>query len=292
LPRRNSVQDQTTTSNSGIPAESFTNRAWLRLSGQTLTRDVGNARTFAAAGPRNNRGFPRGSPVIESLSAPHEDAGAQAGGPIRVLIADDHEVVVEGVRCVLAREQGIAVIGTARNGREAVELAQETSPDVVLMDHLMPELNGIEAAAMIRQRLPATSIVMLSTVADPHHVVRALRAGVSAYVPKNGNVRDVLHAIREVVAGRRYLHPDIADAVLNILMRGETADAVSTLSSRERQVLQLIAEGHTNGEIATRLSLSPRSVETYRGRMMGKLEVYDMAGLVRFAIRHGLSALD
>jgi DNA-binding NarL/FixJ family response regulator len=200
--------------------------------------------------------------------------------------------VVEGMRCVLAREDGILVVGSARNGREAVEQAQEHASDVVLMDHLMPELNGIEAASLIRQRLPAVAIVMVSTIADPHHVVRALRAGIAAYVPKQGNVRDVVQAIREVAAGRRYLHPDIADAVLNLLMRGETTDAVSTLSSRERQVLQLIVEGHTSTEIATRLSLSPRSVETYRGRMMGKLEVRDLAGLVRFAIRHGISALD
>jgi DNA-binding NarL/FixJ family response regulator len=236
--------------------------------------------------------FSRLFSVIESQSAPHEDAGLQAGGPIRVLIADDHEVVAEGVRCMLAREDGIVVVGSARNGREAVDQALEESPDVVLMDHLMPELNGIEAASMIRQRTPSTAIVMLSTIADPHHVVRALRAGVSAYVPKHGNLRDVVQAIRDVVAGRRYLHPEIADAVLNILMRGEASDAVSTLSPRERQVLQLIAEGHTNPEIAARLSLSPRSVETYRGRMMGKLEVHDIAGLVRFAIRHGISPLD
>jgi DNA-binding NarL/FixJ family response regulator len=200
--------------------------------------------------------------------------------------------VVEGMRCVLAREDGILVVGSARNGREAVEQAQEHASDVVLMDHLMPELNGIEAASLIRQRVPAIAIVMVSTIADPHHVVRALRAGIAAYVPKQGNVRDVVQAIREVAAGRRYLHPDIADAVLNLLMRGETTDAVSTLSSRERQVLQLIVEGHTSSEIAARLSLSPRSVETYRGRMMGKLEVRDLAGLVRFAIRHGISALD
>jgi len=200
--------------------------------------------------------------------------------------------VVEGMRCVLAREDGILVVGSARNGREAVEQAQEHASDVVLMDHLMPELNGIEAASLIRQRLPSVAIVMVSTIADPHHVVRALRAGIAAYVPKQGNVRDVVQAIRDVAAGRRYLHPDIADAVLNLLMRGETTDAVSTLSSRERQVLQLIVEGHTSTEIATRLSLSPRSVETYRGRMMGKLEVRDVAGLVRFAIRHGISALD
>ena len=213
--------------------------------------------------------------------------------PIRLLIADDHEVVVEGLRCVLARNEGIEVIACASTGRQAVEHAQLHTPDVVLMDYLMPELNGIEATLLIRQRLPATAVVMLSTSADPYHVVRALRAGASGYVAKGGNSTGLLHAIHEAVAGRRYVQPEIADRVLNILIKGgDEEDALAVLSSRERQVLQLIAEGHTNGQIADALSLSPRSVETYRSRMMDKLELRDVAALVRFAIRHGISPLD
>jgi DNA-binding NarL/FixJ family response regulator len=210
-----------------------------------------------------------------------------------VLIADDHEVVSAGLRCVLEREPGIEVVGCVATGREAVDRVQLDAPDIVLMDYLMPELNGIEATLLIRQRDTAPCVVMLSTMADPSHVVRALRAGASGYVPKTGSVRDVLRAIHEVTAGRRYLHPDIADDVIGILMRGAGAeDASSMLSSRERQVLQLIAEGGTNAHIAGLLSLSPRSVETYRSRMMNKLGVRDLAGLVRFAIRHGISPLD
>ena len=213
--------------------------------------------------------------------------------PIRLLIADDHEVVVEGLRCVLARQDGIEVVACASTGRQAVEQAQIHMPDVVLMDYLMPELNGIEATLLIRQRLPSTVVVMISTSADPYQVVRALRAGASGYVAKSGNTAGLLHAISEAVAGRRYVHPEIADRVLNILIKGDDEEnALTVLSSRERQVLQLIAEGRTNLEIAGELSLSPRSVETYRSRMMDKLQLRDVAALVRFAIRHGVSPLD
>ena len=210
-----------------------------------------------------------------------------------MLIADDHELVAEAMRCVLEREADIEVVGWAATGREALQLVQSERPDVVLMDHRMPELNGIEATSLISGRFPATSVVMVSTVSDPYHVVRALRAGAAGYVPKTAGVRHMVRAVREVIARRSYVHPALADDVLRLLARsGGAEDAPSLLSSRERQVLQLVAEGCRTAEIAERLSVSPRSVETYRTRMMAKLGVHDIAGLVRFAIRHGVISVD
>ena len=212
---------------------------------------------------------------------------------IRVLIADDHNVVAEGLRLLLAADKDIEVVGTARDGREAVRQAVELAPHVVLMDSTMPVLNGIEATRIIRQRCPETRVVILSVHADPMHVVRALRAGASGYVPKSSAGRDVIEAIRAVQAGRRYLHATIADEVVEQLVEPTAGeDPIALLSSRERQVLQLVAEGKSVADIASALSLSPRTVETYRARMMDKIGIRDVPGIVKFAIVHGLTSLD
>jgi DNA-binding NarL/FixJ family response regulator len=212
---------------------------------------------------------------------------------IRVLIADDHAVVAEGLRNLLEDEPDIDVIGYVTRGREAVATALEARPDVVLMDYRMGELNGIEAAHLIRERVPSTRILILSMESDTHLIVWALRSGASGYVPKKSAAREVVHAIREVHAGRRYLPDDARDEVLaGLVDERKAANPLSLLSSRERQVLQLVTEGLTSADIAGRLSLSPKTVETYRARMMEKLDVRDLAGLVRFAIRHGIAPLD
>jgi len=211
---------------------------------------------------------------------------------IRVLIVDDHEVVAEGLSHMLEASEGIEVLGIARSGREAVRRAVELDPDVVLMDSSMEDLNGVEATRLIRERGLRARIVMLSVHAEPLHVVRALRAGASGYVPKSSAGSDVVEAIRAVSSGKRYVHPSIASDVLSQLLESEANDdPLGKLSSRERQVLQLIAEGKGVADIAERLSLSARTVETYRARLMDKLDIHDVPTLVKLAIRHGLTSL-
>ena len=211
---------------------------------------------------------------------------------IRVLIADDHEVVADGLAHLLRALDSIEVIGIARSGREAVRRAIELDPDVIVMDSEMQDMNGIEATRELRERSHPARVIILSVHAEIIHIVRALRAGAAGYVPKRSAGRDVLEAIKTVHAGRRYLHPTVAQEVVERMVEdGEVDDPLAVLSARERQTLQLIAEGRSVAEIAAALSLSPRTVETYRARMMEKLQIRDVAGLIKFAIRHGLTSL-
>ena len=212
---------------------------------------------------------------------------------IRVLIADDHKVVAEGLCHLLEAHRDIEVVDTVQSGREAVHRAVELQPDVVLMDISMPDLNGIEATRIIRKRCPGAQVVVLSVHSEPMHIVRALRAGASGYVPKSSAGIDVVEAIRVVSGGKRYLHATIAEDVLGLLVEpAAIEDPLARLSSREHQVLQLIAEGRSVAEMANAFSLSPRTVETYRARMMGKLGIRDVAGLVKFAILNGVTSLE
>jgi two-component system, NarL family, response regulator NreC len=212
---------------------------------------------------------------------------------IRVLIADDHKVVADGLGLLLAAQSDIEVVGTARSGREAVRTALELRPGVILMDSNMPELNGIEATRLIRERFEEVRVLMLSVHTDAMHVVRALRAGASGYVPKSSAGSDVVDAVRAVHAGRRYLHPSIAEAVIAQLVEPEALDdPLARLSPREREVLQFLAEGKGVADIGAALSLSPRTVETYRARLMDKLDIHDVPGLVKFAILHGVTSLE
>lgn len=212
---------------------------------------------------------------------------------IRVLIADDHDVVAEGLRHVIEAQPDMEVVGSARDGREAVRLAIEARPDIVLMDHAMPDLNGTEATYMIHERLPETGVIMVSMYSDPVHACRALEAGALGYVVKKSAAREVVEAIRAVRAGRRYLSEPLSDAVIDHYVgRPSAPGSVTPLSSRERQVLQLLAEGKSMVDIAATLSLSQKTVETYRARMMEKLDIHDLAGLVRYAIKQGIAAVD
>ena len=206
---------------------------------------------------------------------------------LKVLLVDDHAVMREGLAALLSGA-GIDVIGTASNGREAVRLARELTPDVVVMDISMPDLNGIEAARQIRVRAPSVRIVMLSMHANREHVHQALAAGAEGYVLKEAAANEVVTAVRAVTAGRRYLSPAIESAMLDAGGTG-TRGPLESLSTRERQVLQLVVEGESSAEIARTVHLSPKTVETYRSRLMKKLGVANVTALVKFAVQHGLT---
>jgi two-component system response regulator NreC len=206
---------------------------------------------------------------------------------IRILLADDHALVRHGFRMILATQPDMEIAGEAGNGREAVELAQKLKPDVVVMDVTMPELNGIEATRRLIELSPRTRVLALSMHKDNVYVREILRAGARGYLLKDSADADLLAAVRAVAKGEGYLSPGVSDAVLSDYRRHVT-DPLDLLTTREREVLQLIAEGKTNKEIATSLRLSVYTVEAHRGRVMEKLNLHSTGELVRFAVRSGL----
>jgi two-component system response regulator NreC len=206
---------------------------------------------------------------------------------IRILLADDHALVRHGFRMILAAQPDMEIAGEAGNGREAVELAQKLKPDVVVMDVAMPELNGIEATRRLIELSPRTRVLALSMHKDAVYVREILRAGARGYLLKDSADADLLAAVRAVAKGEGYLSPGVSDAVLSDYRRHVT-DPLDLLTGREREVLQLIAEGKTNKEIATSLTLSVYTVEAHRGRLMEKLNLHSTGELVRFAVRSGL----
>jgi DNA-binding NarL/FixJ family response regulator len=210
---------------------------------------------------------------------------------IRVLIADDHTLVAEGLRYVIEANAGFEVVACARDGQEALRLAIEKSPDIVLMDNAMPVLNGIEATRLIRERCPQTRVIMLSMYCDEAHVLRALQAGAMGYLLKKSVAKELVEAIRRIHAGQHYLTRELGENVIDQVIR-TPSDPLARLSTRERQVLQMVAEGHTSSEIADKLSLSPKTVETYRSRMMDKLGLHDLAALIKFAIQQGVTSIE
>lgn len=211
---------------------------------------------------------------------------------IRVLIADDHGVVAEGLRKLMEAQSDIEVIALVTDGRQAVRSAIEHRPDVVLMDIAMPSLNGNEATRIIRERCPQTQVIVLSAYSDSVHVYRALQAGAAGYIAKKSLAKEVVDAIRAVHAGRHHLSGQLTEGLIyHVVHKTAAEDPLMLISSRERQVLQLLAEGHSVVEIAEKLSLSPKTVETYRARMMQKLGIDDFASLIRFAIQQGVSPL-
>lgn len=210
---------------------------------------------------------------------------------ITVLIADDHAVMRDGLSFVLQSDPEVRVTGTAPDGRTAVREALRLRPDVAVLDISMPEMNGVEAARQIRERLPATKIIILSMHASPEHVFRSLEAGAHGYLLKESAGSELLAAVRAVHSGRRYLCPKIAGIVAEQMARRPGESPLKLLSRREREILQLVAEGYSSSEIATRLGLSPKTVDTYRSRLMEKLKIADLAGLIKFAIQHGITTL-
>ena len=212
---------------------------------------------------------------------------------ITVLIVDDHAVVLEGLRSLVEAQDDMRVVGCVADGREAVNKARELKPDVVLMDIAMPNLNGIEATHLIRTRLETTQVVILSMHSNQEYVLRALQAGARGYVLKKSASKEVVDAIRTTHQGGRYLSQKLVEGVLDDLLHdGSITDPLDVLSSRERQVLQLLVEGKSNAVIARSLSLSPKTVETYRARVMQKLNIDDIPSLVKFAIQHGVTSLE
>jgi DNA-binding NarL/FixJ family response regulator len=208
---------------------------------------------------------------------------------IRVLLADDHALMREGLRALLGARPDIEVVGEVSTGREAEKQVMQLNPDVVLMDVAMPDLNGIDAAHAIHLKFPAIRIVMLSMHATAEYVYRAFEAGASGYLLKEVAIDEVITAVRTVHGGGRYLSPALAESVPDPTASGHTKSPVDSLSARERQVLQLVAEGKTSIEIARMIHLSPSSVQTYRSRLMVKLGVSDVPSLVKFALEHGLT---
>jgi DNA-binding NarL/FixJ family response regulator len=206
---------------------------------------------------------------------------------IRILLADDHVMVRQGFKLILAAQPDMEIVGEADNGREAVELAGKLHPDVVVMDVAMPDLNGIEATRRLTASSPRTRVLALSMHKDSVYVREILRAGARGYLLKDAFDRDLLSAVRAVAGGEGYLSPTVSDAVLTDYRRHVT-DPLDRLSSREREILQLIAEGRTNKEIAVTLKLSVYTVDAHRGRIMEKLNLHSVGELVRFAVRHGL----
>jgi len=206
---------------------------------------------------------------------------------IRILLADDHAVVRQGFKMILSAQPDMEIVGEAGNGREAVTLAEQFKPDVVVMDVAMPELNGIEATRRLASSAPHTRVVALSMHKDSVYVREILRAGARGYLLKDSVAADLVHAVRAVASGEGYLSPAVSNAVLDDYRRHVT-NPIDLLTSREREVLQMLAEGKTNKEIAGVLNLSVYTVDAHRGRIMEKLNLHSINELVRFAVRNGL----
>jgi len=206
--------------------------------------------------------------------------------PLRILLADDHQIVRQGFRAILERH-GFQVACEASDGREAVRCAQAQPVDVAILDLSMPQLNGLDAAREILASHSRTAIILLTMHVEEHQIVAALRAGIRGYVIKTQASEELMTAIREVVAGGTYLSPSVCGVVVDAYLSGRNP-TFDPLTSREREVLQLVAEGHTTKQIAGLLNLSVKTAESYRSRIMEKLEIHETAGLVRYAIRRGL----
>ena len=213
--------------------------------------------------------------------------------PIRIYIADDHTIVRDGLAVMLQIHNDIKVIGACNDGRQAVKEVTSLQPDIVIMDVAMPNLNGIEATLLLRDSVPNVKTIMLSMYATREHIYRALQAGAKGYLLKNSAGSELVNAIRVVQTGQRYLSQKIIDAMADdYWQKNHSAGPLEGLSAREREVLQLVAEGHSSVKVAAILSLSPKSIETYRSRLMQKIGVNDLPGLVKFCIHHGLISLD
>lgn len=237
---------------------------------------------------------------IPAMASSEEYAPPQAQSDIRVLLADDHDILRDGLRALLELAGDIRVAGEARTGREAVAEAERLRPDIVLMDISMPELDGVEACRRIRQQAPEVRVLFLTMHEADDYLFRALRAGAAGYVIKRSASGDLLAAVRAVARGESFLSPSMAHAlVAEYTSRpappaqpgrntGAGPDAYDTLTGREREILQLVAEGYTNQEIADRLKLSIKTVQSHRAAVMEKLDLRDVTHLVRYAVRRGL----
>ena len=211
----------------------------------------------------------------------------------RVLLADDHSLVRAGIRYLLQSLPDIEVVAEAGDGREALQLIEKHSPDIVLMDIAMPNLSGLEAAIYVTENFPHVRLIILSMHATEEYVLRALRSGASGYILKDADITELELAIKAVARGETYISPSVSKHVTDYVRRvGGGTSPLDRLTMRQREVLQLIAEGHTTQEIAQILEISSKTVETHRAQLMARLDIHDIAGLVRYAIRVGLVALE
>lgn len=219
--------------------------------------------------------------------------------PIRVLIADDHTIVRQGIRVLLQAEPDLDVVGEAEDGRQAVQLARDLQPDVVVMDLSMPGMDGMEATRVIKHTVPQVQILALTMHESDEYFFRVLQAGALGYVLKRAAAGDLLHAVRAVARGEVFLYPSVAKKlVMDYVRRAETPeeneakDIYAALTAREREILTLLAEGLSNREIADRLTLSLSTVQTHYAHIMEKLKLQNRAELIKYAIRHGLIDVD
>ncbi|MBG9390620.1 response regulator [Caenimonas aquaedulcis] len=217
-------------------------------------------------------------------------SGASA---VSIVIVDDHAIMREGLARILEQHADFQVVGSCGDGRESLALIAALQPRVAVLDISMPHLNGIEVARQVKERSPQTAVVILSMHASAEHVFQALEAGARGYLQKESAAREIVEALRAVAAGRRYLSPRIAQVVAeHDGERGAPLPSLQALSRREREILQLVAEGHSSAEIGAMLFLSPKTIDSYRSRLMAKLKLADVPSLVRFAIRQGVISLD
>jgi two-component system nitrate/nitrite response regulator NarL len=216
-----------------------------------------------------------------------------AKSKIKVLVVDDHPVVRKGLQSCLSRHDHIKVVGEASDGDEAMRKARELSPDLILMDITMPKMNGLAVTELLRKESPRTKVLVLSVHSNKEYIFRVIQAGAHGYVSKEAPPDELLRAIESVFEGEPFFSEDIARAALNqFVATGGKKEPFAQLTSRERQVLVLIAEGQSNKEIASKLGIGVRTIETHRERIMRRLDIHSVAGLTKFAIANGMVSLD
>ena len=214
---------------------------------------------------------------------------------VTVLLADDHPIVRQGMRNLLDAEASILVVGEAEDGLQTVQMAEQLKPDVVIVDMMMPRLNGLEAIRQITTRVPNTRCIVLSMQSADPYIVQALKAGASGYVLKDSGPSEVIGAIHQVLSGKRYLSPQLSEKLIDLFVAKvevEVLDPYNSLTAREREVMQLAAEGLSNNDIADQLSISTRTVEQHRQNMMNKMDFKNQTDLIRFALKRGILPLD
>jgi DNA-binding NarL/FixJ family response regulator len=214
---------------------------------------------------------------------------------VTIILADDHHMMRQGLRMLLEAEEDFRVVAEAGDGLEAAQLAERFTPDVIIVDVMIPGLNGLEVTRQVGKRSPHTRVIMLSMYSNEAYVLEALRNGAAGYVLKEASATDLIRAVREVIAGRRYLSPPLSEHAIEAYVQkaqDDLLDPYETLTTREREVLQLAAEGRTNADIAAALCVSPRTVETHRAHLMHKLGLHSQADLIRYALRRGILPLE
>ncbi|PFG73011.1 LuxR family two component transcriptional regulator [Tepidiforma thermophila] len=236
-------------------------------------------------------------PQPRTLPARSTASAARGAGPIRILLVDDHAVIRQALRMLLEAQPELEVVADVENGREAVQAVERLQPDVVLMDVVMPGLNGLEATRQIRRIAPSTRVVMLSGFVDEDQLLDAIRSGASGYIVKKSDVSELVLAIQTVHRGNSYFSSSLSEGfdlaeVLYQAKRADQRNGMDTLTSREREVLQLIAEGYTNQGIANELYISVKTVEAHKAHIMAKLHARNRTDLIRYAIRKGIVRLE